>query len=161
METKDSWRDIVASSLGWEQAHLSLENAVNGLDPNLRGKKPASFPHSVWQLVEHIRITQHDLLDFCQSPDYVEKLEWPRDYWPPTVEPPDDGAWDSALAACRTDRDALARFTKETKLGLIDKIPRGSGQTYLRTVLVAMDHASYHIGQIVAVRRLLGVWPAS
>lgn len=160
MQTKENWRDIVASSLGWEQAHATLENATNGLPPNLRGKKPALFPHSAWQLLEHIRITQHDLLDFCQNPDYVEKLEWPRDYWPPTVEPPDDAAWDTSIAECGSDRDALSRFMKETKLGLTDKIPRGSGQTYLRTVLLAVDHASYHIGQIVAVRRLLGAWPA-
>ena len=160
MQTKENWRDIVTSSLGWEQAHATLENVTNGLPPNLRGKKPALFPHSAWQLLEHIRITQHDLLDFCQNPAYVEKLEWPRDYWPPTVEPPDDTAWDKSIAACGSDRDALARFTKETKLDLTDKIPRGSGQTYLRTVLLAVDHASYHIGQIVAVRRLLGAWPA-
>jgi len=80
METKESWRDIVASSLGWEQAHATLENAVDGLPPELRGKKPSAFPHSVWQLLEHIRITQHDLLDFCQNPDYVEKLLWSRNY---------------------------------------------------------------------------------
>ena len=96
----------------------------------------------------------------ARIPTYVEKLEWPRDYWPPTVEPPDDAAWDNSIAACRSDREALARFTKETKLDLTDKIPRGSGQTYLRTILLAVDHASYHIGQIIAVRRLLGAWPA-
>jgi uncharacterized damage-inducible protein DinB len=160
MPNKENWRDIVASSLGWEQAHATLENALNGLPPNLRGKQPPTFPHSVWQLLEHIRITQHDLLDFCQNPDYVEKLEWPRDYWPATVEPADDAAWDRSIGDCRSDREALARFTTETKLDLTDKIPRGSGQTYLRTVLLAVDHASYHIGQIVAVRRLLGAWPA-
>lgn len=159
MQSKENWREIVASSLGWEQGHSTLENAVAGLYTDLRGKKPPAFPHSVWQLLEHIRITQRDLLDFCQNPDYVEKLEWPRDYWPPTAEPPDDAAWDKSLAACRSDREELARFTRETKFDLTDKIPKGSGQTYLRTVLLAVDHASYHIGQIVAVRRLLGAWP--
>jgi uncharacterized damage-inducible protein DinB len=160
MPNKENWRDIVASSLGWEQGHATLENAIKGLPSTSRGKKPASFPHSVWQLLEHIRITQHDLLDFCQNPDYVEKLEWPRDYWPPTAEPPDEAAWDKSIADCQADREALARFTKETELNLAERIPRGSGQTYLRTVLLAVDHASYHIGQIVAVRRLLGEWPA-
>jgi uncharacterized damage-inducible protein DinB len=159
MKNGKDWRAIVASSLGWEQAHASLENAAKDLAPALRGKRPDGYPHSPWELVEHIRITQHDLLDFCQNPNYVEKLEWPRDYWPVTPEPPSANAWEKSIAEFKHERDAFARFTTETDLDITAKIPRGTGQTYLRTILLAVDHASYHIGQMVSVRRLLGAWP--
>jgi uncharacterized damage-inducible protein DinB len=158
--TKD-WSAIVASSLDWEQAHATLENAVKGLAPSLQGVRPAGYPHSPWELLDHIRITQRDLLDFCQNPDYEEKLEWPKDYWPPTPAPPTASAWEQTIADYRRDREALAKFTNESKIDLTEKIPHGTGQTYLRTILVAVDHASYHVGQIVSVRRLLGAWPAA
>ena len=160
MKDGTDWRAIVASSLGWNQAHATLESAVKDLAPALRGQRPAGYPHSAWELVEHIRITQHDLVDFCQNPDYEEKLEWPRDYWPSTQAPSATEAWDRSLADYRRDREALVRFTTESEIDLTAKIPRGTGQTYLRTILVAVDHASYHVGQIVSVRRLLGAWPA-
>jgi uncharacterized damage-inducible protein DinB len=158
-DVKD-WRAIVASSLGWEEAHSNLESVAKNLAPHLRGKRPDGYPHSPWELIEHIRITQHDLLAFCQNPDYVETLEWPHDYWPTTPEPPGTDAWDKSIAEYKRDRDAFGRFTTETDVALTTRIPRGTGQTYLRTILLAVDHASYHIGQIVGVRRLLGAWPA-
>jgi uncharacterized damage-inducible protein DinB len=158
---KQDWRAIVASSLDWEQAHTTLEKAVKDLAPALRGQRPAGYPHSVWELLDHIRITQHDLLDFCQNPAYEEKLAWPQDYWPGSPAPASADAWDKSIADYRRDREALARFTTDSEIDLTTKIPRGTGQTYLRTILVAVDHASYHIGQIVSVRRLLGAWPAS
>jgi uncharacterized damage-inducible protein DinB len=161
MTEKQDWRAIVASSLDWEQAHARLESVVKGLAVPLRGERPAGYPHSVWELLEHIRITQHDLLDFCQNPEYEEKLAWPHDYWPPTPAPPTAEAWDESIQDSRRDREALARFTTESQLDLTAKIPHGTGQTYLRTILVAVDHASYHVGQIVSVRRLLGAWPAA
>jgi hypothetical protein len=160
MKNGKDWRAIVASSLGWEEAHASLDNAVKGLAPALRGKRPDGYPHSPWELVEHIRITQGDLLDFCRNPDHVEKLEWPRDYWPTSPGPESSDAWDKSIADYKRDREALVRFTTETDLDLTAKIPRGKGQTYLRTILVAVDHASYHVGQLVSVRRLLDAWPA-
>jgi uncharacterized damage-inducible protein DinB len=160
MKNGGDWRAIVASSLAWEEGHASLDTAVKGLAPALRGKRPDGYPHSPWELVEHIRITQRDLLDFCQNSDYVEKLEWPRDYWPTSQGPVNSAAWDKSIADYKKDREAFARFTTESDIDLTTKIPRGKGQTYLRTILLAVDHASYHIGQIVSVRRLLGAWPA-
>lgn len=161
MTTTKDWRAIVASSLDWEQAHAKLENVVKGLAPSLQGVRPPGYPHSVWELLEHLRITQRDLLDFCQNPDYEEKLEWPKDYWPPTPAPPTPDAWEQTISDYKRDRESFARFTNETKIDLTDKIPHGTGQTYLRTILVAVDHASYHVGQIVSVRRVLGAWPAA
>jgi hypothetical protein len=160
MNNGKDWRAIVASSLGWEEGHASVESAVKNLAPALRGKRPDGYPHSPWELVEHIRITQRDLLDFCKDPDYVEKLEWPRDYWPSSPKPPSSDAWDKSIADYKRDREAFARFTAETDLDLTARIPHGKGQTYLRTILLAVDHTSYHVGQIVSVRRLLGAWPA-
>lgn len=160
MNNGKDWRAIVASSLGWEEGHASVESAVKNLAPDLRGKRPDGYPHSPWELVEHIRITQRDLLDFCKDPDYVEKLEWPRDYWPSSPKPSSSDAWDKSIADYKRDRETFARFTTETDLDLTARIPHGKGQTYLRTILLAVDHTSYHVGQIVSVRRLLGAWPA-
>jgi hypothetical protein len=160
MKNGKDWRTIVASSLGWEEGHASLDSAVKGLAPALRGKRPEGYPHSPWELVEHIRITQRDLLDFCRDPDYVEKLEWPRDYWPTSPEPLSTAAWDKTIADYKSDREAFARFVTETDVDLTAKIPHGKGQTYLRSILLAVDHAAYHVGQLVSVRRLLGAWPA-
>jgi uncharacterized damage-inducible protein DinB len=159
MTEKQDWRAIVASSLDWEQAHAKLESAVKDLEPPLRGRRPEGYPHSVWELLEHIRITQHDLLDFCQNPYYEEKLAWPKDYWPPTKTPPSPDAWGESIALYQQDRQELSRFTIEAEVDLTAKIPRGTGQTYLRTILVAVDHASYHVGQIISVRRMLDAWP--
>ncbi|HEX2693059.1 MAG TPA: DinB family protein [Gemmatimonadaceae bacterium] len=154
------WREIVASSLGWEQAHTNLEHAVEDFPRELRGQRPEGYPHSAWELLEHIRITQRDLLDFCQNPDYKEELAWPQDYWPSSPAPGSAAAWTRSVNACKKDRETLAKFATDSDVDLTSRIPRGTGQTYLRTLLVALDHASYHVGQIVAVRRLLGAWPA-
>lgn len=156
---EEDWRSIIASSLNWEQAHSSLETVLRGLPQELRGRRPSGFAHSAWELLEHIRITQRDLLDFLQNPDYEEKLEWPKDYWPTSMAPTGDKQWNGSVAGWKKDRIALERFTNESKIDLTTKIPKGTGQTYLRTVLVALDHASYHLAQIVVVRQLLGAWP--
>ncbi len=118
-----------------------------------------SWQNSAWDLLEHIRITQRDLLDFVQDPDYEEKLQWPRDYWPTNPAPASDKEWNESIAVWKKDRQALERFTTESDLDLTTRIPRGTGQTYLRTILVAVDHASYHLAQIITVRQLLGAWP--
>jgi uncharacterized damage-inducible protein DinB len=158
MKPHDDWRTIIAGSLSWEQAHATFDAAVDKLPPDLHGRRPERFPHSAWELVEHIRRTQHDLLDFCENPAYVEP-HWPDDYWPRESAPPTAGSWSESLAGVRKDREAFARFTTETDKDLTARIPHGTGQTYLRTILVAIDHTSYHVGQLIAVRRLLGAWP--
>ena len=160
MAEQQSWRAIVASSLDWEQAHINLHNAVANLEPALRGKPAPGLPHTVWQLVDHIRRTLHDLLEFCASENYHEP-KWPDDYWPPNTAPANDAEWTGALDAIRRDNEALAKFTMDESHDLTAKIPHGTGQTYLRTVLVAVDHTHHHVAQIIDVRRVLGVWPPS
>ena len=157
MASDDGWKAIVASSLDWEQAHASLDAAIKGLPADLRGKRPDNFPHSVWDLLDHIRRTQNDLLEFCRNPKYAEP-KWPEHYWPRGEAPPDGAAWDASVAAFRRDLAALQRLAADAKVDLFAKIPHGTGQTYLRELILALDHNAYHIGELVAVRRLLGVW---
>lgn len=153
------WRRIVASALDWEQAHIGLERALEDLPAELRGRRPEGTPYSIWQLVEHIRIAQHDLLDFCTNSDYEHDLAWPDDYWPDAPEPPSDEAWEASLGKLRAERAELARWAVEADLDLTSEIPWGDGQTFLRSVLVAADHAAYHVGQIVLLRKQLeGGW---
>jgi hypothetical protein len=152
------WREIVASALDWEQAHVGLERAVAALPVELRGRRAPGLPYSIWELLEHIRIAQRDLLEFCRDTDYQHALEWPDGYWPDSPGPASEEAWADCLAAIQADRHELQRWTVEAEVDLTAKIPHGTGQTYLRTVLVAVDHASYHVGQIVLVRKLLGAW---
>lgn len=159
MAASASWQSIVASSLHWDQAHVTIDAALENLAEAHRGQQPAGYPHSVWQLLEHIRIAQHDLLDFCLNAEYSHDLKWPDDYWPTDPAPPSGGAWQSSLDEIRRDRGALEALMMEEGRDLTARIPHGTGQTYLRTVLVAADHSAYHVGQIVDVRRLLGSWP--
>jgi len=157
MDRDHSLRDHLSRLLGWRDAHLDFAAAVEGIPPTLRGRVPEGLPYSPWQLVEHLRITQHDILDFCRNPDYTE-LDWPEDYWPPASEPPSDRAWDQSTQGFLQDLGALRAIAADPTIDLLAEIPHGSGQTYLRELLLAADHNAYHLGQLVAVRRLLGAW---
>lgn len=157
--TVHTWATIVAASLDWDQAHSRFSDAVAGFPAGLRGKRPAGAQYSAWELLEHIRISQSDLLEFCRNPDYQHEMEWPADYWPASPEPASEEAWLASVAQVQRDCSALAAFARERATTLTKPIPRGTGQTYLRTVLVALDHNAYHLGQLVTVRKLLGAWP--
>ena len=143
--------------LGWQDAHVGFEKAVEGLAPKLRGVRVEKFPHSAWELLEHMRITQHDILDFCINPKY-EELKWPDEYWPSSAGPPSQAAWDDAISAFREDRAALEALAEDQSIDLFAKIPHGDGQTYIREILLVADHNAYHLGQLVAVRQQLGAW---
>ena len=150
-------REHLRKVLAWSDAHVDYDRAVAGLAPELRGVRPDGLPYSPWELLEHLRITQHDILDFSRNPHYTE-LSWPEDYWPASAEPPDPDAWDRSVSAFRADRDALQALAADAEVDLFARIPHGQGQTYLREILLAADHAAYHVGQLVLVRRLLGAW---
>jgi len=157
--TNVALRAIIASALDWQEAHATFDAAVAELPPELRGRRPDGFPHSTWELVEHIRITQEDLADFMERADYPV-IKWPDDYWPSTPAPATEADWHQRVAAVRADRDRIKEIAMRSSVDLTSKIPWGTGQTYLRTILVAVDHTAYHVGQIIAVRRLIGAWPA-
>jgi uncharacterized damage-inducible protein DinB len=154
---KDSVRDLVARLLAWEDAHVSFDKAITGIPPDLRGTVPHNLPYSPWQLLEHLRIAQHDILDFCRNPNY-EELKWPADYWPASAAPPSQSAWDDSIRRFKQDRTSLQQLAADETLELESKIPHGTGQTYLRELVLVADHTAYHVGQIVLVRRLLDVW---
>jgi len=151
-------RDHLARALAWQEAQVGFDKAVAGIPPDKRGARPAGFDHSLWQQVEHIRLAQEDILDFCLNPKYEHTKTWPDDYWP-AAEPASDKAWDDSLAAFARDREALQRLARETP-DLIAAVPTGKPtQTYLRAILLVIDHSAYHVGQIVDLRRALGIWP--
>jgi hypothetical protein len=153
-------RDHVAKLLGWQEAHVGFDKAVADLAVPLRGRVPHGLPYSPWQLVEHLRIAQHDILDFCRNPAYRE-LSWPDDYWPRSPAPPSGSAWDDSVRQFREDRAAFQRLARDPAIDLAAPIPHGTGQTYLRELLLAADHTAYHVGQLIVVRRLLGAWPGA
>ncbi|HSL20333.1 MAG TPA: DinB family protein [Vicinamibacterales bacterium] len=146
--------------LDWEEAHVGFDKAVEGVPFEQQGSRPAGFEHSPWQLLEHVRLAQKDLLDFCVNAQYEQVLEWPDDYWPRKPAPPDADAWNTSVADFRTDREKLERLVRDASVDLFALVPTGKGQqTYLRAILLVVDHNAYHVGQLVAVRRALGLWP--
>jgi hypothetical protein len=151
-------RAQLADYLDWQNAHVGFDAAVSGVAPGLRGSVPRGFRHSIWQVVEHIRIAQADILDFCVNPNYRHDMKWPDDYWPAAPAPRSAAAWSRSLATIRRDRRAMQRLAKNRRIDLFARIPHGSGQTYLREVLLVADHAAYHVAQIVDLRRALGIW---
>jgi hypothetical protein len=157
MDHDKALREQVRKILDWEDAHAGFDSAVKGLPPKLRGATAPGLPHSAWQLLEHLRLAQKDILEFCVKSDYKE-MSWPQDYWPQGPEPPSEKAWDESVAAFVRDRDALKKLAMDPGIDLFARIPHGSGQTYLRELLLVADHAAYHVAQIVDVRRALGAW---
>jgi hypothetical protein len=156
MDRDESLREQLRKLLDWEDAHVSFDTAVEGIPHAARGIAPDGLPYSPWQLIEHLRLTQHDILEFCRNPEYVEPS--PEDYWPPSAMPPTDAAWEECLGAFRRDREGLKQLAADAAVDLFNRIPHGAGQTYLRELLLVADHNAYHVGQLVAVRRCLGIW---
>ena len=150
-------RDHVARLLDWEDARVGFDKAVADVPAPMRGVAPPGLPHSIWQLVEHIRLAQHDILDFSRNPKSQE-MKWPDDYWPGSAAPASDAAWKKSLARVRADRKALQALAADRSIDLTAPIAHGAGQTVLRELLLVADHTSYHLGQLVLVRQLLGIW---
>jgi len=150
-------REQLAAVLRWEDAHAGFDRVVEGVPQQRWSAGAPGPPHTLWQLLEHIRLAQHDILDFCRNPDYAE-LRWPDDYWPPASATPTAGDVTASIAAVREDREALAAMALDSGIDLLARIPHGTGQTYVRELLLAADHSSYHLGQMVVVRRALGIW---
>lgn len=155
MEYPAALREQLARVLDWEEAHGNLERAVRGIPDDRWTAVPDPLPYSCWQLLWHIWFTQHDILDFCVNPAYEEHA-WPDAYWP--SKPPGKGEWNDILESFRQDRKRLQDLARDPSIDLLATIPHGSGQTYLREILLTADHTAYHAGQLVAVRRCLGIW---
>jgi uncharacterized damage-inducible protein DinB len=154
----DAVREHLVRVLDWEDAHVGLDKSVAGIPPAARGARPPGFEHSAWQLLEHIRLAQDDILDFCLNTSYVHTMKWPDDYWPADPAPPNDAAWDASIAGVRRSRERFQQLAREVP-DLTARVPTGDAkQTYLRAILLAADHVAYHVGQIVSVRRAAGAW---
>ena len=139
-------------------AHVHFMDAVEGFPEAKRGAFIAELPHTGWQLLEHCRIAQWDILEFSRNPKHVSP-GFPEGYWPKTPGPPDAAAWDKSVEAFQRDLDEMTGLVKSLKTDLYAKIPHGDGQTILREVLLLADHTAYHLGQLVDLRRALGAWP--
>jgi DinB superfamily len=156
MDQDKTLREHLRKLLDWEDAHVNFDTAVEGIPHAVRGVIPERLPHSPWQLIEHLRLTQLDILHFCRDSAYVQPPM--EHYWPPTAMPPNDEAWEESIEAFRRDREALKELAVDNSMNLFARIPHGSGQTYLRELLLVADHNAYHVAQLVTVRRALGVW---
>lgn len=157
MSQDQALRDHLLELLRTGSAHLGFDEAIEGLPADLRGSRTQDLQHTPWQLVEHLRITQWDILEFSRNADHVSP-KWPEGYWPETAAPPDDQAWDRAVGQFRSDLQAMQDLVADPKTDLFAKIPWGSGQTILREAMLVADHNAYHVGQIVTVRQALGAW---
>jgi hypothetical protein len=150
-------REHLLALLRGGEAHVDFDAAINGMPPQLRGVKPAKELHSAWELLEHLRIAQWDILEFTQDASHVSPA-FPSGYWPESPEPPDEGAWDRSAASFREDLQEITDLVRDERTNLFAKIPHGEGQTVLREVMLVADHNAYHIGELVMVRRFLGAW---
>ena len=158
MSLEHALRQQLVKLLAWGDAHATHEKAVSNVPQEYRARVPKGLPYSPWMVVDHLTRTQFDILDFCRNANYAQP-RWPEEYWPPTAEPPSPTAWDESIARFRADRAALQQLAADPSVDLTAKIPWGDGQTYLREIVLAADHAAYHVGELIVIRRLLGIWP--
>lgn len=139
-------------------AHADIDTVLADFPIEQTGKKPAGTPYTAWQLLEHLRLTVHDLLEFSTNSEYLAP-KWPEDYWPATEAPQNQGEWETSVKAFKADCKAIAKLATDPASNLYAQIPWGQGQTLLREILLAADHNSYHLGQMVLLRKQLGAWP--
>jgi len=157
MTTDSALRQHLVNLLMGGNAHADFESVVKDLPAPLRGKTPKGAQHSPWEILEHLRIAQWDIVEFSRNPAH-KSPDFPSGYWPAKAEPPDDKAWEESVRAFRKDLQAMCALVKDPATDLIARIPHGDGQTILREALLVADHNAYHLGELVLLRRLLGAW---
>lgn len=156
---RDELHNQLLALLKGGQAHASFDEVIKNFPADKRGVKPAGLPYSAWQLLEHIRIAQHDILHFSKNHDgKYQSPKWPEGYWPKSPEPPNEKAWDEAIRQIQADQKEFEGLIADPKNSLEQPFPWGEGQNLLREALLIADHNAYHLGEIVAVRRILGIW---
>jgi hypothetical protein len=154
MKKIDPLRQHLINLLTKAEAHVDLESSIKDFPIKLRGIKPEGSPHTPWQLLEHIRIAQWDILEFSRSGKH-KSPKWPDDYWPKTEAPPDDKAWDKSVKQIHADLKAISGLVSDPENDLVTPLAHGDGQTLLREVLLVADHNAYHLGQLILLRRIL------
>ena len=150
-------RDHIKKMIAGQDAHVDFEKAVADFPEDKRGARPEGARHSAWEILEHMRIAQSDILEFSRNPNH-ESPEWPDGYWPQEESPPDDAAWQYGIDTFLHDRKEMQELVANESVDLFAKIPHGTGQTVFREAIVVATHNSYHTGELVLLRRLLGAW---
>ncbi len=154
----DALRKELIALLRKSHAHAGFDKAVIGIPVTQMGIRPKGLPHSAWELLEHIRLAQRDILEFSESPDYQART-FPHDYWPSLPAPSSAAEWEKSVQSILADRGAFIELLQDPKRDLYEPFPWGEGQNLVREALLIADHNAYHLGEIVMVRTLLDVWP--
>jgi hypothetical protein len=154
MDLDNTVREHLLYMLRGGGAHLSFDDVVKGFPEELRGKEVKGSPHTAWELLEHMRIAQSDILEFSRDAKHVSP-KWPEGYWPKTAKPLSAAAWNASVKSFKKDLKAMLEVIEDGSVDLYRKIPHGEGQTILREALLIADHNSYHLGQLMLVRRLV------
>ena len=157
MNNDAALRRHLVALLDGGHAYAPFAKIVADFPPEFRGEVPKGLNHSAWELLEHLRLAQRDILDFSRDPKYVAP-KWPDDYWPKNPAPPSAAAWDKSVKSFQDDLSAMKKLVSNPETDLFAKISWGDGQTILREALLIADHNAHHLGQMIDVRRLLGVW---
>lgn len=151
-------RNQLVRMLTVQQAHMGLEDAVKNFPAKDYNTRPLNVDYSFWHLLEHLRITQWDILDYCRNPNYKE-LEWPKGYWPAKDATTDAKGWQQTIDQFIADRNALVAIVNNPQTDLYAQIPHGAaGHNILREILVVADHNAYHIGELGILRQVVGNW---
>jgi hypothetical protein len=158
LKTDKALREQLAKLLDGAEAHADWRKAFADMPENLQGVKPQGAPHTAWQLLEHMRTAQWDILEFSRNPKHVSP-QFPEGYWPATEAPPDSRAWKKSADAFGRDWEEMKKLVADSKTNLFKRIAHGDGQTILREALLVADHNAYHLGQLVLIRKMLGAWP--
>ncbi|MEL7833150.1 DinB family protein [Fodinibius sp. Rm-B-1B1-1] len=157
MKSKKDIRTLLLEQLEGRNTHVAFDQAIQGLTFKQVGIRVEGIPHTIWELIEHIRIAQDDILEFCKNPDY-EDLDWPDEYWPAESKPESKEAFEQSLQLVRDGINEMRELIMDPTNNLQRPFDHGDGQTLFREAMLIVDHNAYHIGQIVLIRRLLGSW---
>ena len=149
-------REHLLKLLEGKEAHADFDAAIGDWPVQLAGAKVANFPHTAWMLLEHMRIAQWDILEFSRNPKHVSP-KWPEGYWPASEAPPNEKAWTTAIAEFKRDMRTMEQLAANRRSDLFAKFPWGDGKTLLREALLLADHNSYHLGQLVMLRKCMGI----
>jgi hypothetical protein len=158
MDEKQALRQHLAYLLEGGGAHRNIEYVLGGVPVEVRGTRPTDLPYSPWELLEHLRISQWDIVEFSRDPGH-ESPDWPTGYWPDEAGPPSEGSWEGSLTTFISELAEMVELVRDPERDLFTPFSWGEGQTLLREGLLVADHNAYHLGQVVTVRRLLGAWP--
>jgi hypothetical protein len=147
-------RQQLVDAIRGHQAHIGFDSAIKGFPPAIQGTKPPDAPHTAWQLLEHMRIAQNDILEFSRNPQH-KSPQWPDEYWPETEAPPDEEAWSKSVVSFQQDAEAMTKLVQNPQIDLFQPFAHGEGQTLLREALLVASHNSYHLGQLIFLKKTL------